>query len=108
MYEAAGIEQNDNYSASASSQGFQTMSQATGSELNGRFTDIQGQTRRIAEAVEFCKSLHIENLTQVQSINATVAMIHNDTSLIAQHTRVLGTINANLDALRRAVDGGAI
>lgn len=107
MYEAAGIEVNGS-SSSATSNGFQTMSQETGSELNGRFTDIQGQTHRIAEAVEFCKSLHIENLTQVQSINATVAMIHNDTSLIAQHTKVLANINANLDALRRSVDNGAI
>lgn len=107
MYEAAGIEQNGS-SSSATSKGFQTMSQETGSERNGRFTDIQGQTHRIAEAVEFCKSLHIENLTQVQSINATVAMIHNDTSLIAQHTKVLANINANLDALRRSVDNGAI
>lgn len=108
MYEAAGIEENGSSSSSATSKGFQTMSQETGSELNGRFTDIQGQTHRIAEAVEFCKSLHIENLTQVQSINATVAMIHNDTSLIAQHTRVLSNINANLDAIRRSVDDGAI
>ena len=108
MYEAAGIEQNGSGSSSATSKGFQTMSQETGSELNGRFTDIQGQTHRIAEAVEFCKSLHIENLTQVQSINATVAMIHNDTSLIADHTKLLANINANLDALRRSVDNGAI
>ncbi|MBO7235182.1 MAG: tape measure protein [Alistipes sp.] len=108
MYEAAGIEQDGSSSSSATSKGFQTMSQETGSELNGRFTDIQGQTHRIAEAVEFCKSLHIENLTQVQSINATVAMIHNDTSLIAQHTKVLANIDANLNALRRSVDNGAI
>lgn len=108
MYEAAGIEENDNYSSSASSKGFQTMSQETGSELNGRFTDIQGQTHRIAEAVEFCKSLHIENLSQVQSINATVAMIHNDTSLIAQHTRALALMQTDIASIRRSIDEGAI
>ena len=108
MYEAAGIEQNGNYSASASSKGFQTMSQETGSELNGRFTDIQGQTHRIAEAVEFCKSLHIENLSQVQSINATVAMIHNDTSLIAQHTMALALMQSDIASIRRSIDDGAI
>ena len=95
-------------SSSASSAGFQTMSQEIGSELNGRFTDIQGQTHRIAEAVEFCKSLHIENLTQVQSINATVAMIHNDTSLIEQHTRALAQMRDDLASIRRSVDNGAI
>lgn len=97
-----------NYSASASSKGFQTMSQETGSELNGRFTDIQGQTHRIAEAVEFCRSLHIENLSQVQSINATVAMIHNDTSLIAQHTRALALMQTDIASIRRSIDDGAI
>lgn len=97
-----------NYSASASSKGFQTMSQETGSELNGRFTDIQGQTHRIAEAVEFCKSLHIENLSQVQSINTTVAMIHNDTSLIATHTRALAQMREDLASIRRSVDNGEI
>ena len=95
-------------SSSATSKGFQTMSQETGSELNGRFTDIQGQTHRIAEAVEFCKSLHIENLTQVQSINATVAMIHNDTSLIATHTRALAQMREDLASIRRSMDNGAI
>lgn len=95
-------------SSSATSKGFQTMSQETGSELNGRFTDIQGQTHRIAEAVEFCKSLHIENLTQVQSINATVAMIHNDTSLIAKHTRALAQMRDDLASIRRSMDNGAI
>ena len=107
IYEAAGVKQ-DSYSASASSKGFQTMSQETGSELNGRFTDIQGQTHRIAEAVEFCKSLHIENLSQVQSINATVAMIHNDTSLIAQHTKALASMKADIASIRRSIDDGAI
>lgn len=95
-------------SSSATSTGFQTMSQETGSELNGRFTDIQGQTHRIAEAVEFCKSLHIENLTQVQSINTTVAMIHNDTSLIALHTKALAQMQADLESIRKSIDDGAI
>lgn len=34
-------------SADAASKGFQTMSQETGDELNGRFTDIQARTRDI-------------------------------------------------------------
>ena len=89
-------------------KGFQTMSQETGSELNGRFTDIQGQTHRIAEAVEFCKSLHLDNLSQVQSINTTVAMIHNDTSLIAQHTKALSGIRDDINVIRRSMDNGII
>jgi tape measure domain-containing protein len=110
MAKEMGIDlfESDSSKNSTHSKGYQTMSQETGSELNGRFTDIQGQTHRIAEAVEFCKSLHLDNLSQVQSINTTVAMIHNDTSLIAQHTKALANIDANLDALRRSVDNGII
>lgn len=95
-------------SQQATSKGFQAMSQETGSELNGRFTDIQGQTHRIAEAVEFCRGLYAQNLTQVQSINSTVASIHNDTTLIEQHTRVLGQMGADLASIKRAIYNGEI
>lgn len=89
-------------------KGFQAMSQETGSELNGRFTDIQGQTHRIAEAVEFCRGLQAQQAQHLQSVSSTLASIHNDTSLIAQHTKALARMDANLDAMRRAIDNGAI
>lgn len=89
-------------------KGFQTMSQETGSELNGRFTDIQGQTHRIAEAVEFCRGLQAQQAQHLQSMSNTLASIHNDTSLIAEHTKALARMDANLDAMRRAIDNGAI
>jgi hypothetical protein len=98
----------DTESQRATSGGFQTMSQETGSELNGRFTDIQGQTHRIAEAVEFCRALSASNLATVQSINATVASIHNDTSLIEKHTRALGQMSKDLSDIKTAVFDGAI
>lgn len=98
----------DGQQQSASSGGFQTMSQETGSELNGRFTDIQGQTHRIAEAVEFCRGLQAQQTQHLQSMSSTLASIHNDTSLIAEHTKALARMDANLDAMRRAIDNGAI
>lgn len=111
MAEEMGIEGvfgSDTESQRATSGGFQTMSQETGSELNGRFTDIQGQTHRIAEAVEFCRALSASNLATVQSINATVASIHNDTSLIEKHTRALGQMSKDLSDIKTAVFDGAI
>jgi hypothetical protein len=84
---------------SASSGGFQTMSQETGSELNGRFTDIQGQTHRIAEAVEFIKGISVTQLQHTASISETIAQIHNDTSLIEIHTRELAYIRAGIDKI---------
>lgn len=102
------IFESDTESQRATYGGFQTMSQETGSELNGRFTDIQGQTHRIAEAVEFCRALSASNLATVQSINATVASIHNDTSLIEKHTRALGQMSKDLNDIKIAVFDGAI
>lgn len=105
IYEAAGVKQ-DSYSASASSKGFQTMSQETGSELNGRFTDIQGQTHRIAEAVEFNKGLQQQQTMYLQSVSETLAAIHVNTDSIEKHTRALTDIKGDISAMRRTMDNG--
>lgn len=52
----------------ASSNGFQTMSQDTGNELNGRFTAIQENTTIIKNSLEFMRSLSTENLNRVTDI----------------------------------------
>lgn len=90
-------------SQSATQKGFQAMSQDTGDELNGRFTDIQGKVSGIHEAVQFMKSLGSQQLQSLTSIHATVADIRNDTTLIEQHTRVLSTMSQDLSDLKRAV-----
>lgn len=95
-----------NYSASASSKGFQTMSQETGSELNGRFTDIQGQTHRIAEAVEFNKGMQQQQTMYLQSVSETLAAIHINTDSIEKHTRALADIKGDISAMRRTMDNG--
>lgn len=105
IYEAAGVKQ-DSYSASASSKGFQTMSQETGSELNGRFTDIQGQTHRIAEAVEFNKGMQQQQTMYLQSVSETLAAIHTNTDSIEKHTRALANIESDINAMRRTMDNG--
>lgn len=106
MYKAAGIEENGSGSSSATSKGFQAMSQETGSELNGRFTDIQGQTHRIAEAVEFNKSMQQQQTLYLQSVSETLAAIKTDTDSIEKHTRTLARIDANIDSMRRTMDNG--
>lgn len=102
FYEDVGIDSSAP-SQSATQKGFQAMSQETGSELNGRFTDIQGKVSGIHEAVEFMKSLGSQQLQSLTSIHATVADIRNDTTLIEQHTRVLSTMSQDLSDLKRAV-----
>jgi hypothetical protein len=98
----------DTESQRATSGGFQTMSQETGSELNGRFTDIQGQTHRIAEAVEVMQGIQASHLQHMQSVSSTLASIHNDTTLIASHTKALGEMSKDLRDIKIAVFDGAI
>lgn len=43
-----------------------------------------------------------------QSFVRNLASIHNDTTLIAEHTKALARMDANLDVMRRAIDNGAI
>ena len=102
FYEDVGIDSSAS-SQSATQKGFQAMSQDTGDELNGRFTDIQGKVSGIHEAVQFMKSLGSQQLQSLTSIHATVADIRNDTTLIEQHTRVLSTMSQDLSDLKRAV-----
>lgn len=102
FYENAGIDDSAP-SQSTTQKGFQAMSQDTGDELNGRFTDIQGKVSGIHEAVQFMKSLGSQQLQSLTSIHATVADIRNDTTLIEQHTRVLSTMSQDLSDLKRAV-----
>jgi hypothetical protein len=88
------------------SSGFQAMSQETGSELNGRFTDIQGQTHRISEAVEFIKSLNASQLQQTTSISETVALIRTDTIRIAENTSVLTQMAADISSIKSDISNG--
>jgi tape measure domain-containing protein len=103
-----GVYDSEGTSQSATSKGFAAMSQETGSELNGRFTDIQGQTHRIAEAVEFCRNIQASHLQHLQSVSNTLASIHNDTTLIASHTRALSEIRDDISTIRRSIDNGAL
>lgn len=110
MAKEMGIDvfESDSAKNSTHAKGFQTMSQETGSELNGRFTDIQGQTHRIADAVEFMKGLQVQHTQHMQSVSSTLASIHTNTTLIEQHTRELSSISADINVMRRAIDNGAI
>ena len=93
---------------STTSKGFQAMSQDTGDELNGRFTDIQGKVSGIHEAVQFMKGLNSEQLNRVASIDTTVAMIHNDTTLIEKHTKQLYKISEGIDRMNRNIENGLV
>ena len=71
----------------ATSRGFQTMSQDTGDELNGRFTDIQGKVTDIRGYV----------MAQTQSIIGLL------TSMANIETAMYASVQVNNELLRYAV-----
>ena len=77
----------------SSGKGFQTMSQATGNELNGRFTAIQQDVRGISTIFEEVKAI---NLTCVGHL----ADISRNTKELYEINERLGTIEKNTRALR--------
>lgn len=83
--QATGVENIS--SQSATSQGFQAMSQDTGSELNGRFTDIQGKVTDIRGYV----------MTETQSI---IGLISSITSI---QVAVVRNVQVNNELLQYAV-----
>lgn len=76
-----------------SGKGFQTMSQDTGNELNGRFTAIQQDVRSISTIFEEVKAI---NLTCVGHL----ADISRNTKELYEINERLGTIEKNTRALR--------
>lgn len=83
--QATGVENIS--SQTATSQGFQAMSQDTGSELNGRFTDIQGKVTDIRGYV----------MTETQSI---IGLISSITSI---QVAVVRNVQINNELLQYAV-----
>lgn len=77
----------------SSGKGFQTMSQDTGNELNGRFTAIQQDVRSISTIFEEVKAI---NLTCVGHL----ADISRNTKELYEINERLGTIEKNTRALR--------
>ena len=77
----------------SSGKGFQTMSQDTGNELNGRFTAIQQDVRGISTIFEEVKAI---NLTCVGHL----ADISRNTKELYEINERLGTIEKNTRALR--------
>ena len=92
----------------ASSNGFQTMSQDTGNELNGRFTAIQENTTLIKNTVELMRSLNVEHLNRLTDIrdiaiqlNGNVADIRDVSVSVVR--KVLPEMAANIASMDKTL-----
>ena len=88
-------------SQSGTSRGFSTMSQDTASELNGRFTDIQGKINILVEQAQFGRSLSIEQLNMTTDMRDIMIQISGNVADIRTFTKVLPEMRNKLDQIAR-------
>lgn len=91
-------------SSSSGGSGFQAMSQETGSELNGRFTDIQG---KITEMRSFVMELMAQGRLQyAETVNIRDIMIqiNGNVADISAYTKVLPEMRDSINAMNRKLD----
>lgn len=88
----------------ATSKGFQTMSQETGSELNGRFTDIQG---KVTEVRSFVMEILANNKLQYQetvNIRDIMIQLNGNVADIRTYTKVLPAMLDTMAAMNRKLE----
>lgn len=92
-------ESSDASTQSATSRGFQTMSQDTGNELNGRFSDLQMKGQQIIDIntgirdiASEIRQLQVESLLELRGINENTG---NTVKILKMHTSMLSRISDN-------------
>ena len=90
---------NDTEKQSATSRGYQTMSQDTGNELNGRFSDLQMKGQQIIDIntgirdiASEIRQLQVESLLELRGINENTG---NTVKILKMHTSMLSKISDN-------------
>lgn len=90
---------NDTEKQSATSRGYQTMSQDTGNELNGRFSDLQMKGQQIIDIntgirdiASEIRQLQVESLLELRGINENTG---NTVKILKMHTSMLSRISDN-------------
>ncbi|PWL78685.1 MAG: hypothetical protein DBY24_06915 [Prevotellaceae bacterium] len=86
-------------SQSATSRGYQTMSQDDGNELNGRFSDLQMKGQQIIDIntgirdiASEIRQLQVESLLELRGINENTG---NTVKILKMHTSMLSRISDN-------------
>ena len=77
------------------------MSQDTASELNGRFTDIQGKINILVEQAQFGRSLSIEQLNMTTDVRDIMIQMNGNVADIRTFTKVLPEMSNKLDQIAR-------
>lgn len=90
------LKNEDDSSQEASSGEFQTMSQDTGRELNGRFTAIQEYTANIRDDVRSILVQNGQNLNEITNIRDIAIQLNGNVAIIKGHTAHLEEMDDKL------------
>lgn len=100
MNSIAGINPDTGIQQEASSKGFQTMSQDTGNELNGRFTAIQENTTFIKNTLELMRSQNAEKLNMVTDIRDIAIQLNGNVADIRGFSQVLPEMANDITSMK--------
>lgn len=105
-YGWAGSLLSDNQASTqnATSRGFQAMSQDTGDELNGRFTDMQGKMNILVNGMELLRSINMDTRNVTFDIRDIMIQLNGNVADIRTYTRILPAMVEILVAINRKLD----
>ena len=88
----------------ATSRGFQAMSQDTGDELNGRFTDMQGKMNILVSGMDMLRSINMETRNTSIDIRDIMIQLNGNVADIRTFTKVLPEMSSTLTSMNRKLD----
>lgn len=91
-------------SQSASSNGFQTMSQDTATELNGRFTALQGYTAEIRDILRDSATQDDNRINEIINIRDIAIQMNNHLGVIEKHTVSITSIDEKMGKLVKIIN----
>lgn len=105
-YGWAGSLLSDNQASTqnATSRSFQAMSQDTGDELNGRFTDMQGKMNILVNGMELLRSINMDTRNVTFDIRDIMIQLNGNVADIRTYTRILPAMGETLVAINRKLD----
>ena len=105
-YGWAGSLLSDNQASTqnTTSRGFQAMSQDTGDELNGRFTDMQGKMNILVNGMELLRSINMDTRNVTFDIRDIMIQLNGNVADIRTYTRILPAMVEILVAINRKLD----
>ena len=88
----------------ATSRGFQAMSQDTGDELNGRFTDMQGKMNILVSGMDMLRSINMDTRNTSIDIRDIMIQLNGNVADIRTFTRVLPEMSSTLTSMNKKLD----